>query len=279
MDSSFEDIISENLEVNKHDLKKKRGPRIPPPNIYILGGKHSTDEKRKELNGDVLPIKIREGDFQKQLDEMSQRAADILSGRRSVEIGKSNHQKCFDRMSCGKTHDHGLFHPKAYWILWDILSVIYETPAIGDNKADKLDLWGVIEEAPEGYTMDGSELNISVRKNLNLEKTKKLFLENIPAYFAGKIPLERIGRPDKQRVLKWCEGPVCIRTLCSSSLSQSMKICNNCHSDEVSVLTSIMRILLDTSRKQNWKHPSLDESGKVHSIVSANKFDFGDLSE
>jgi hypothetical protein len=252
---------------SKNRINKKN--LIPSEDIWICGSRDKTLKRVKELEAlkdkdGVVHIKLRDADLLGKIPALKQKLADFLNGHSQFPIGNTrNHKRCHFKVACEKGFDgdHGFSHAPSQWILWELFREIYEVSKRSQlqtqkDEVEEDDTWDTEQDssADNGYYRHQHPKNllfdvvVSPRANTSDEKLVKMFNETLPAFFAGHRSLPRIGKPDREQPIRWCQGPFCYRTLLALNSKDATTACKSCHSDETSLLTSIARVLVECRR-------------------------------
>ncbi len=88
------------------------------------------------------------------------------------------------------------------------------------------------------------------RKSANNDKLVLLFSQIFINFFAGRVGMPRIGATQApvDGQARWCPGPFCYRALTARSLKDTRTTCRHFHSDEVSFLTSLAYVLVESQK-------------------------------
>lgn len=245
-----------------------------PKDIWICGSKDKTAKRLTELealgdNSGVVDMKMIDPDnINGQIAEVKQKMVDILRGHVQLPIGDNRgHKKCHFKLACEKgiDGDHGFSHPTANWIVWELFRRVYcstkrsqSQPTGSAANADDDNPFDVYDDTqsekgfyrhqhPESlpFTVD-----VVPRMNTADDKLAKMFTNTLIDFFAGRRSLPRIGSitASKERPARWCKGPFCYRTLMASNSKDANTSCKSFHSDEVSFLTSLARVLVEAHK-------------------------------
>lgn len=263
------------------------------PVIWVCGSKDKTDNRLKDLEtaGDrngVVHLEIRDtAPIGEVVQQVKQRMADYLNGQLKLKVGDiRDNKKCYFRLACDKgwDGDHQFSHAKAAWIIWQILEPLYKSAQRSQGSQDihrqiadmgewDIDCGMTTTQSEDGYEVHRhpASLNYDLvarpRVHANTKELENLFRDTIMNFFAGKKCMRRIGatKASKEYPVKLCRGPFCYRTLMAKTAAESTTACRMFHSDDVSFLTSLARVLVEfkITRKPVSELPQFDSTPTV----------------
>lgn len=217
---------------------------------------------------------VSDADLDESITALKDKFVDLLNGMLKIPIGdnRASSRKCHSRLSCDKgwSGEHGASHTTAAWLIWEMLKPVYDhmphaITDIDQSQSNINDVWDVQEQSNDNYYCHVYPENLPYaittvpRENNDPSKLRNLFREIFVDFFAGRRGLPRIGalvdnakRHDYP--IRYCNGPFCYRTLLAPSTAEAKTACGSFHSDEVSFLTSLARVLVECRKH---KHPAL----------------------
>jgi hypothetical protein len=272
------------------------------PQYKNINKHHKPKLTQNISSGKPLVVKLK-SNFEENLVYLSSYITDMMNGIIGIQLGDNKHsvKHCSYKLHCDKIWQgaHNFSHSTAAWLLIDLLKKIYIVEPVSapisyseTEHPKTLDqLWESIEDDDNYsklyYHHHPDELPFTVvveRINFTKEtippNIKHIFEDILPKFFANITNIPRIGTTSLV-CDRFCQGPFCYRTL----LSGDNKSCMSLHSDEVSLLTMIVRLFTKYNKiyKKNLPNPLQNKTvlkknkkeyeQKIDEVKKENKFD------